>query len=122
MGKNHTASSNQQPSEIMVNFENMVKNCQVELVEFASCVIDQVKKQEVRQPNDFRAQIKDGYGGTYNNVQDQQIVVVEKIQSIEICGEVRVKAMVPGDKPKVQVKLALPDDYDQFSVHPLTIR
>lgn len=30
--------------------------------------------------------------------------------------------MVPGDHPKVQVKLALPDDYDQFSVHPMTLR
>lgn len=44
MGKSTSASQNQQPSEIMVNFESMVKNCQVELVEWASCVIDQVKK------------------------------------------------------------------------------
>ena len=104
----------------MVSFENMVRDCQVELVEWATCVVDQVK-QDVGRDAGFRAEITDGYGGSYN-AQAEQMVVVEQMRSIEICGEVRVKAMVPGDHPKVQVKLALPDDYDQFSVHPMTLR
>lgn len=30
-----------------------------------------------------------------------------------------VRALVPGDAPKIQVKLALPEDCDEFSAHPL---
>ena len=41
---------------------------------------------------------------------------------MEVNGEVRVKALLPGDKAKVQVKLQLPEDFDSFNVHPLTIR
>lgn len=37
--------------------------------------------------------------------------------ALEVFGEVRVKAMLPGDQPRVQVKLTLPDDYDEFEVH-----
>lgn len=59
----------------MVSFENMVRDCQVELVEWATCVVDQVK-QDVQNPNGFRVEVNDGYGGSYNN-QAQQIVVVE---------------------------------------------
>lgn len=46
----------------------------------------------------------------------------EAIQAIEVQGEVIVKALVPGDSPKVQVKLALPEDFDDFCIHSLCIR
>jgi hypothetical protein len=36
------------------------------------------------------------------------------IIQLEVMGSVRVKALLPGDNPKVQVKLALPEDYDEF--------
>ena len=34
-------------------------------------------------------------------------------------GEVKVKAQLPDETPKVQVKLALPEDFDDFKVHNL---
>ena len=37
-------------------------------------------------------------------------------------GKVQIKALLPGDNPKLQVKLALPDVYDEFRVHHLSIR
>ena len=46
----------------------------------------------------------------------------EAITAIEVQGEVIVKALIPGDSPKVQVKLALPEDFDDFCIHPLCIR
>lgn len=98
----------------------MVRDCQVELVEWATCIVEQVQ-EELPQQDGFKAQIADGYGSSYGT-QAQQIRVVERLASIEVRGEVRVKALVPGDQPKVQVKLALPEDYDQFSVHPMTLR
>jgi hypothetical protein len=33
-----------------------------------------------------------------------------------------VKALIPGDSPKIQVKMALPEDYDDFCIHPLCLR
>lgn len=30
--------------------------------------------------------------------------------------------MIPGDNPRVQVKLALPEEFDEFNVHPKTLR
>ena len=71
------------PIESFVSFENMVKDCQVELIEtlFGDC-------------------------DTNNN-----------INWIEVMGEVNVRALIPGDNPKVQVKLALPEDYDEFTIN-----
>ena len=48
--------------------------------------------------------------------------MIEKIHQSEIHGEVRVKALFPGNAPKVQIKLALPEEYDDFRVHPMTVR
>jgi hypothetical protein len=79
---------NQAPQDNLVSFENLVKDCQVDLIEYADCIL------------------------TGN----------EAIQAIEVQGEVIVKALVPGDTPKVQVKLALPEDFDDFCIHPLCIR
>jgi len=45
----------------------------------------------------------------------------ERIDAIEVSGEVRVKATIPGDFPKVQVKLALPEEFDDFRIHPLCL-
>ena len=75
----------------MVSFENLVKNCQLDLVEQAECIID---------------------------YQDGE----EAIQAIEVAGQVQIKALLPGDSPKLQVKLALPDVYDELAVHHLCIR
>ena len=50
----------------MVSFENMVRDCQVELVEWATCVVDQVKQDAAQDADGFRAEIADGYGGSYN--------------------------------------------------------
>lgn len=84
-------NSSQPPSESMaVSFENLVKDCQVELVEYLTADCSQ-------DPN-----------------QSEQI-----INSIEVMGEVNVKAQLPGETPKVQVKLALPEDFDDFQVHNL---
>jgi hypothetical protein len=33
-----------------------------------------------------------------------------------------VRALIPGDHPKIQVKLALPEDFDDFTLHPLCMR
>ena len=54
---------------------------------------------------------------SYDYELDQEI-----LEAIEVTGEVQVKALIPGDSPKVQVKLALPEDFDNFSLNPLCVR
>ena len=58
---------NTAPSDNLVSFENLVKDCQVDLIEIADCSL----------------------GGN------------ESLQAIEVQGEVIVKALIPGDSPKV---------------------
>jgi hypothetical protein len=56
-------------------------------------------------------QLDDGYGASKLSVEME-----EKLISLQVFGEVRVKASLPGDRPKVQVKLALPEDCLEFQV------
>jgi len=57
------------------------------------------------------------YGECFINGKNEQ-----EIESIQVLGEVNIRAMLPGDTPKVQVKVALPEDYDEFCVHNMCIR
>lgn len=41
----------------------------------------------------------------------------QTIETLSVSGAVTVKAQLPGDTPKVQVKLALPDDFVSFRVN-----
>ena len=56
-------------------------------------------------------QLDDGYGASKLSAE-----LEEKLISLQVFGEVRVKASLPGDRPKVQVKLALPEDCLDFQV------
>lgn len=48
--------------------------------------------------------------------------LVEEVEAFEVGGEVSCRAFIPGDSPKVQVKLELPEDYMEFSVHPMSLK
>ena len=71
-------------SKTFVSLENLVKDCQVELIETLTAEISQ-----------------------------------DKLDWLDVQGRVVVRALVPGETPKIQVKLALPEDCDEFLVHPL---
>lgn len=55
-----------------MSFESLVKDCQVDLIEVAECIL------------------------TYDPELDQEV-----LEAIEVSGEVQVKALIPGDSPKV---------------------
>ena len=86
-GDNTTKNNETTFKENLVSFENLVKDCQIDLVEWADCIIN---KDQI-------------------------------IESIEVTGEVRIKAKLPGDHPRIQVKLSLPEEYEDVSFHPLCI-